>query len=79
MPILSQTLPSIPHDDSETVLIDQQQNCSNWPCRTTLTGSRTAADRTNALSRNQDPTPTLHCTHRGHTIAKLNGAIGGRG
>jgi hypothetical protein len=25
VPIWNQTLPSIPHDDSETVLIDQQQ------------------------------------------------------
>jgi len=52
--ILSQTLPSIPHDDSEAAPDRPTgKNCSDRP--TTLTGSWTVAGCVSALSRNQDP------------------------
>ena len=45
-----------PHDNSEAVPDRPTgKNCSDWPCRTTLTGSWTVAGCVSALSRNQDP------------------------
>ena len=56
----SQTLPSIPHDDSAAVPDRPTgKNCSDRPCRTTLTGSWTVAGCVSALSRNQDPIRTF--------------------
>jgi hypothetical protein len=55
VPIASQTL----HDDSEAAPDRPTgKNCSDRPCRTTLTGSWTVAGRVSALSRNQDPEQT---------------------
>jgi hypothetical protein len=49
-PISSQTLPSIPYDDSEAASDRPTgKNCSDRPCRTTLTGSWTVAGCVSAL------------------------------